>query len=67
MWDIVRRFMKMGMLKLEKQPHQPSDKPPIDENERKSHRASQPRPLIEPKLTGFAARREQVMGSAVSK
>jgi hypothetical protein len=67
MWDIVRRFMKMGMLKLEKQTRQPSDKPPIDENEQKSHRESQPRPPMEPKLTGFAARREQVMADSTSK
>jgi hypothetical protein len=74
MWEIVRRFLKMGMLKLAKQMHQNSERgdelpsPPIAKNGHDGHPANQTRSQgIAPKPTGFAARRDQMTGSSFSK
>jgi hypothetical protein len=66
MWDIARRFLKMGMLKLEShtgQKFETSDEPAVAEIGQNRHPANKPRSQTAPKLTGFAARREQAISS----
>lgn len=61
MWGIVRRFLKMGMLKLQKEVTETS-KPELesDETRRQRHQAA-------PKAIGFAARQEILKGDSISK
>ena len=72
MWGLVRQYMKMGMLRLAK--HMPKKIEPggalPDHTQPKpttNDRASHPTPQATPRATGFAARREKLMGDAASK
>jgi hypothetical protein len=60
----------MGMLKLDRQTGQkfePIEEPPVAEIGQDRHPANKPRAQTAPKLTGFAARREQLAFSSISE
>jgi len=73
MWGIVRQFLKMGTLTLQKHaPYHSDMMTPFaeigqngqpDTQRSETHRRAQ----ATPKMTGFAARREQLMDSSVSE
>jgi hypothetical protein len=68
MWRLVRQHLKMGMLKLAK--HTPPKIEPCDGAQAlnaTNARAKQLIPEAAPKATGFAARREKLMGDSASK